>query len=230
MPCALKPSSSSSSAALSFSFRLAVGSSRISSLTFFASALAISTNCCLPTPEVGNQRVRRFIQPDLAQQLDGSRMRTLRIDDAVPCLLVAQEDVLGDRQQRHQRQFLVNDDDPLLFAVANASRSGVPPLQENLAVIGAGGIHPTQHFHQGRFAGAVLATDGMNFAGLDHQIHVFQGDDTWKTFGDPLHFENRSHCSLPQTQTHPVQWAAPRKPGETPGLRGSKTYFSLSSV
>lgn len=40
----------SSSLRLSSSLRAAVGSSRMSSLTSLASALAISTSCCLPTP------------------------------------------------------------------------------------------------------------------------------------------------------------------------------------
>jgi hypothetical protein len=52
IPCALNRSSRARSASLSFSFRLAVGSSRIRSLTFFESALAISTSCCLPTPRL----------------------------------------------------------------------------------------------------------------------------------------------------------------------------------
>jgi hypothetical protein len=42
--------SSLSSASLSASLSEAVGSSRMSSLTSFDSALAISTSCCLPTP------------------------------------------------------------------------------------------------------------------------------------------------------------------------------------
>jgi hypothetical protein len=50
MPWLRNSFSSSSSASLSLSFRLAVGSSRMSSRTFLASALAISTSCCLPTP------------------------------------------------------------------------------------------------------------------------------------------------------------------------------------
>ena len=50
MPWARNASRRSSNAALSFSFRLAVGSSRINSRTRFDKALAISTNCCLPTP------------------------------------------------------------------------------------------------------------------------------------------------------------------------------------
>jgi hypothetical protein len=52
MPCALNWSSRLRSASLSFSFRLAVGSSRIRSFTFLESALAISTSCCLPTPRL----------------------------------------------------------------------------------------------------------------------------------------------------------------------------------
>ena len=50
MPCWRNATRRSSSAALSVSLRLAVGSSRISSRTRLESALAISTNCCLPTP------------------------------------------------------------------------------------------------------------------------------------------------------------------------------------
>ena len=50
MPWALSSSSRSSRAWLSFSLRLAVGSSRISSRTLRDRALAISTSCCLPTP------------------------------------------------------------------------------------------------------------------------------------------------------------------------------------
>ena len=50
MPCFLKSSRRFSSFWLSLSFSDAVGSSRMSSLTFLASALAISTSCCLPIP------------------------------------------------------------------------------------------------------------------------------------------------------------------------------------
>ena len=52
MPWRLSSSSSSISASLSVSFRLAVGSSKISSLTSLDRALAISISCCLPTPRL----------------------------------------------------------------------------------------------------------------------------------------------------------------------------------
>ncbi len=50
MPCSRNASSRVRSAALSLSLSEAVGSSRIRSRTFFESALAISTSCCLPIP------------------------------------------------------------------------------------------------------------------------------------------------------------------------------------
>ncbi|MCY1498365.1 hypothetical protein D9M68_323490 [compost metagenome] len=66
MPWRFSSSSSASSASLSFSFRLAVGSSRISSFTSFASALAISTSCCLPTPRSVTSVVGGSFRPTLA--------------------------------------------------------------------------------------------------------------------------------------------------------------------
>ena len=51
-PCAFRSTRSSRSLQLSSSFSAAVGSSRISSLTFFDNAFAISTSCCLPTPRL----------------------------------------------------------------------------------------------------------------------------------------------------------------------------------
>ncbi len=50
MPCSFSWRIRSRSLPLSSSLSAAVGSSRMSSFTFFDSALAISTSCCLPTP------------------------------------------------------------------------------------------------------------------------------------------------------------------------------------
>ena len=50
IPCFLNSRRRSSRCFASLSLREAVGSSRIRSFTFFPSAFAISTSCCLPTP------------------------------------------------------------------------------------------------------------------------------------------------------------------------------------
>ncbi|MCY1551719.1 hypothetical protein D9M68_880660 [compost metagenome] len=52
MPRDLSSSIKFSRVSLSFSFRLAVGSSRMRSLTSLARALAISTSCCWPIPRL----------------------------------------------------------------------------------------------------------------------------------------------------------------------------------
>ena len=124
MPCALNSSRRSSSASLSFSFRLAVGSSRISSFTCLDSALAISTSCCLPTPRSVTSVSGDSLRPTLASSslrpaVDRVQSMTPRRDG------VAEEDVLGDRQQRHQRQFLVDDDDAERFAVVDVAEAAL---------------------------------------------------------------------------------------------------------
>ena len=73
MPWALSPRSSCNRAALSVSFRLAVGSSRISSLTRLDKALAISTNCCLPMPSLPTMASGDSFSPT---RLSSSRVRT----------------------------------------------------------------------------------------------------------------------------------------------------------
>ena len=126
MPCSLSSSSRSSSASLSLSLRHAVGSSRISSLTSLASALAISTSCCLPTPMLVISVLGASLRPDLGQQLPGPANVGVPVDDAALRRLVAEEDVLGDRQQRHQRELLVDDDDAEMFAVGDALETAAP--------------------------------------------------------------------------------------------------------
>ena len=110
-------------------------------------------------------------------------------------MLVAEEDVLGDRQHRHQRKLLVDDDDALAFAVVDAFEVAFLAAIDDLAVIGAGRIDARQHLHQRRLAGAVLADHGVDFALLDAEVDVRQRLDAGKRLGDAAHLQNRrSHC------------------------------------
>jgi len=68
MPWRRSSTSSRSSASLSVSFRLAVGSSRMSSFTSLDSALAISTSCCLPTPRSSISVVGDSASPTLSSR------------------------------------------------------------------------------------------------------------------------------------------------------------------
>ncbi|MCY1376168.1 hypothetical protein D9M69_636390 [compost metagenome] len=76
-------------------------------------------------------------------------MRGHPVDHAVARRFVAQEDVLRDRQQRHQRELLVDDDHPQVFAVADVVEAAFLPFEDDLAVVAAVGVDPGEHLHQG---------------------------------------------------------------------------------
>ena len=99
--------------------------------------------------KVGDQRLRRFPQADFLQQRTRSRKRLVPVEDAEPRRLVAEKHVLGDRQQRHQRQLLVDDDDAEMFAVGNAREAPLGAVVDNFALVGAVRIDAAQHLHQG---------------------------------------------------------------------------------
>ena len=139
MPCDLNCSSRFSSAALSVSLRLAVGSSRMRSCTFLASALAISTSCCLPTPMLVISVFGRILQPHGLQQFLGAAIGLVPVDDAAFRRFVAEKDVLGDRQQRREREFLMDDDDAEMFAVADRGELALFALVDDLPFVGAVG-------------------------------------------------------------------------------------------
>ena len=190
MPCRLNSSSRSSSAWLSFSDRLAVGSSRISSLHFLAQRLGDLDQLLLADADIGDQRLGVFLEADLLEQRAGARLVGVPVDDAEPGVLVAEEDVLGDRQHRHQRKLLVDDDDAEMLAVVDAFEMAILAAIDDRAVIGAGRIDARQHLHQRRLAGAVLADHGMDLALLDAEVDVRQRFHARERLGDVAHLED----------------------------------------
>ena len=132
MPLACSPLSRSSRCWESSSLSAAVGSSRMSSLTSLPSALAISTSCCLPTPMSLDGRERVLAQADPGQQLDGPVVGGVPVDHAADGGLVAEEDVLGDRELGDQRELLVDDHDAGRFAVPDVlERDGLVPRRRS---------------------------------------------------------------------------------------------------
>ena len=83
---------------------------------------------------------------------------------------------------------------PMLLAVVDAFEVAFLPAIDDLAVIGAGRIDARQHLHQRRFAGAVLADDGVDLAFLDAEVDVRQRLDAGKRLGDAAHLQN-GRCS-----------------------------------
>src|SRR5665648_779094 len=100
------------------------------------------------------------------------------VDDAVRGALVAQEDVLGDRQVGAQRELLVDDHDAVVLAVPDPAELDRLALEGDLAVIGAVRVHPGENLHQGGLACPVLPADRVNLPRADRERDVLQRDDT----------------------------------------------------
>ena len=81
---------------------------------------------------------------------------------------------------------LIDQPDSLGNCICRATQDGFLAAQENLPFIGA--IKSDQNAHEGAFARAVFAQQGMNFAGLDFKIYVVIGNYTGKTLGNAYQF------------------------------------------
>jgi hypothetical protein len=108
-----------------------------------------------------------LVQAHFLQEFLGAGKGLRPVDHALFGHLVAEKDVLGDRKQRNERQFLMDDDDAELFAVRDRAELAKLAVVMDLALIGAGRIDSAQHFHQGRLAGAVFPDKRVDFAFAD---------------------------------------------------------------
>ena len=86
--------------------------------------------------------------------------------------LQAERDVGFDAQVGRQRQFLVDHGDAATARVLRAGRVVGSAVERHRARIGSN--RPAQHFHQRRFAGAVLADESMDFAGTQFQVNAVE--------------------------------------------------------
>src|SRR6478609_4011780 len=126
----------------------------------------------LADADVLDLRVGVLVQPDPGEQLARTLARVEPVDDAVLGVLVADEEVLGDREQRDECQLLVDDHDAGSLGVADVAELHLRAVEVDLAAVGAVRVDPGEHLHQGRLPGAVLAADAVDLAALNIEVHV----------------------------------------------------------
>ncbi len=97
---------------------------------------------------------------------------------------IAERDVLGDRQRRHQAQLLRDGDDAGGDRVVRAGEMAEPAVDEDLAAVGT--MHAAEDADQRRLAGAVLADDGMDLAEADVEIDAVERDRRAEVLADGL--------------------------------------------
>jgi len=144
----------------------------------------------LADADVLDQCVGIFLKAHGLEKLACLGDRRVPVDDATAGGFIAEEDVLGYGQIRDQGQFLVYDDDSFFFALLDVTELALHIFVEDLAFIGAMGIYPGEHFHQGRFARAVFTDQSMDFIVFDFKRDIAQRLDAGKGLGDVLHFED----------------------------------------
>ena len=86
------------------------------------SARAISTICCSATERSRTRRHRVDVEPDALRDARASPPPCAPVDEEPRARLAADEDVLGDRHVRGERELLVDRDDAELSARRAGSR------------------------------------------------------------------------------------------------------------
>ena len=111
-------------------------------------------------------------------------------EEAVGHRLLAEEDVLGDGQDRDQHEVLVDHADAAGDGVGRAGDPDRRPVEQDLALVGRG--QPVQDVHQGRLARPVLAEEGVDLARVDLEVDPVVGDHARIALRDATHLEGWS--------------------------------------
>ena len=101
---------------------------------------------------------------------------------------VAEKQVIGDRQRRHEVELLINDRDAgaaRVEGVANRHGLAVDVDAASIRQDGAG-----KDLDERALAGAVLAQEREDFAGVQRQIDAAQGMHAGVRFVDGVHVEH----------------------------------------
>ena len=144
----------------------------------------------LADAELVDRDARRDIEADALHEVDGFLVALFPIHEPVALAFVAEEHVLHDREIRHERELLMDDDDPFLFAVADRLELARLTVIDDVAFVRPIRVNARQHVHERRLAGAVLAAERMNGAFLHLEVDMIDRTHAAREFfDDVLHFQ-----------------------------------------
>ncbi len=147
----------------------------------------------LADTQIRNQRQWVFFQADFGEEFACAIFRNVPVNHAKFRRFIAEEDILGNRQEWNQGKFLMNDNDALPLTVGDIAKVLLLAVVDYLTLVAAMRINSAEHLHQGRFACAILAHKSVNFAFAYVEIDIVQRLHTRKSLGDVAHFEDGFH-------------------------------------
>ena len=152
-----------------------------------------------------HQHGRLEIEIHRVEDRGGIAVELTLIKDAEAAGFATNEDVLRSRQIAHQGQFLVNDGDAGVLSLAWRGDLDRLAIKQNFARIPV--IDTGQHLHQGRLTRAILAHQGVDFAGQQFELRLAEGPHAGKRLVDIAHFDQR-HGSCRSIDCRSPHWQA----------------------
>ena len=151
-------------------------------------ALAISTDCWAASvrPRAGFRTSSET--PSSARIASASRNISSPADHGA-AVLVADENVLGDVEIGKQQRLLIDGGDAQPLRLGGAADRDRPAGQKDLAAIRL--MHAGYDLDERRFAGAVLAEQGVNLAGMKRERDVIERLRGVKALGDAANLQDR---------------------------------------
>ena len=128
-------------------------------------------------------------QAVLAGDFEDARARGLAVEEGAAHALVAQHDVLGDCEHRHQLEVLVHHADAQRDGVVGVADADLAAVDEDFALVRA--VEAVDDVHQGGFAGAVFAQQAQHLALVQRQVDVVVGQHAGEAPGQPANLEYR---------------------------------------
>ena len=149
--------------------------------------------------QVLDQRERMDVgRSGTRQRLLGDGALLLAVDHAEALRRVADDDIVGDRKVRDERQFLEDANDAGIVGSRRRSEGYLLAVEYHLALVR---LDDARHdLDERRFAGAVLAEDAVDLPGIDGQLSAIERAHAAITLRDALHPEKRTgpaHSFLP---------------------------------
>ena len=160
--------------------------------------------------QVAHARIRVHAQAVLPAQPRQPGPRLLGTPRQQPPALRPEHHVFQHREAVHQHEVLVNHADAQPDRVAAVPDDRGLPVHQDRA--GVGLVISVQDRHERGLAGAVLADDAVDAAGLHHQVHAAVGMDGTEPLLDPAQLNGgdgrrrgvRRHANGPAIRTLPL--------------------------
>ena len=99
--------------------------------------------------------------------------------------MVAEDDVLGDRERRDEPEVLVDHADPGVEGVARGVEANRLAVQLDVALVLP--IEPGEDVRERRLPGAVLTEEGVHLSRRRLEAHAVVGEHAGEALRDPVH-------------------------------------------